>query len=411
MASARNILYFDNAATSFPKPPEVAATVARYLTHVGASPGRGAYSQAVEAGRIITRCRDLINTLIHGESADHIVFTLHTTDALNLAIKGIAQHYRRRGERVHIITTWMDHNSILRPLNALLPDGVKVTRVPVDPHTGRAQPQDIRNAITADTKLVATIHASNVTGTLQPIQEIGSLCRKRNVPFLVDAAQTIGHVPLDVQNMGIDLLAFPGHKGLLGPLGTGGLYVRPGAEKIIDTLREGGTGTASEQDFQPTTMPDKYEPGSQNAPGIAGLAEGVKWILERGIDELWAHEQRLMKIMLEQMPQLTKLGLRLLGSPTVENRCGVFSFVMEGLEPSDFAAILEERYGILARAGLHCAPLAHQTLDTQTSGGATRLSLGPFLTEDDVRYAIGSIAELCREMSALSSRRPHPQPA
>ena len=409
MPSTARRLYFDNAATSFPKPPTVIEAMRRYMTEIGASPGRGAYAESIEAGRLFNRCRDLINKLIHGESADHVIFTVNCTDALNLAVKGIARHHLRRGEPVHVVTTWMDHNSILRPLNELSTEGVTVTRVQVDPQTGRVNPKGIEAAITPDTKLVATIHGSNVTGSLQPIEDIGPICRKRNVLFLVDAAQTIGHLPLDVQAMGIDLLAFPGHKGLLGPLGTGGLYVRPGLEKRIDTLREGGTGSQSEQDRQPTHMPDRFEPGSHNAPGIIGLAEGVKWILDQGIDTLWKHEQTLMRIMLDGLADLPRL--RLLGLPTIENRCGVFSLVIDGLEPVDFAMILEDQFGILARAGLHCAPLAHQTMKTTGAGGATRLSLGPFLTEDDVRYAVASIEELCRQHAPSSPRSPRTQPA
>ena len=400
MTSSRPRLYFDNAATSFPKPAEVAQAMMRQLMETGASPGRGGYAEAIEAGRILTRCRDLINKLIHGESADHVVFTLHTTDALNLAIKGIVHHHRQRGEKVHIVTTRMDHNSILRPMNAIIHDGVEVTRIEVDPVSGRVNPDDIRAAIRPDTRLVATIHGSNVTGTLQPISEIGAACRAMEVPFLVDAAQTIGHLPIDVQTMNVDLLAFPGHKGLLGPLGTGGLYIRPGLEQRIDTLREGGTGTASERDVQPDTMPDKFEPGSHNTPGIAGLAAGVKWILDRGVDSLWSDEKRLIDQMLAGLSGLP--GLRLLGLPTSQNRCGVFSIVVDGIEPLDLAAILEEHYGILVRAGLHCAPLAHQTMGTASHGGATRFSLGPFLTEDDVRTATNAVAEVCHEQTAAS---------
>lgn len=394
-------LYFDNAATSFPKPPEVAAAVSRFLTEIGASPGRGSYAEAIEAGRLLARCRERLNRLIGGESPDHIVFTLHTTDALNLAIKGIVSHHRRLDEPAHIVTTWMDHNSILRPLNQLIPQGVDVTRVKVDPHTGVVDPDDIHRAIRKDTRLVATIHGSNVTGALQPVADIGTICRGHNVPFLVDAAQTVGHLPIDVKAMRIDLLAFPGHKGLLGPLGTGGLYIRPGLEKSIDTLREGGTGSLSERDIQPTTMPDKYEPGSHNAPGIIGLSEGVQWILDQGVENLWRHERRLIEIMLDGLRG--QPGLRLLGPATPDDRCGVFSITIDGLEPSELAGILEEHYGILCRAGVHCAPLAHETMGTRSSGGATRLSLGPFLTEDDVRYAAGAIAEICREHASLAA--------
>lgn len=396
-------LYFDNAATSFPKPPEVAQAMLRYMNEVGASPGRGSYREAVESGRIVNRCRELLNRLIHGENPSHIVFTLNCSDALNLAIKGLVKHHARAGESVHLITTAMDHNSILRPLREVERDGVQVTRIVVDGGRGRVNPADIAAAIRPDTRLVAITHASNVSGIMQPIAEIGAICRGRNIPFLVDAAQTIGHVPIDVHAMFIDLLAFPGHKGLLGPLGTGGLYLRPGMERIIDTLREGGTGSASESDTQPLRLPDKYEPGSGNGPGIAGLAEGVQWILDRGVTNMHAHEQKLVRIMLEGLASIE--GVRVLGAADASQRCGVVSMTMDGAEPADIAAILEEHFGVLARAGLHCAPLAHATYGTSACGGALRLSVGPFLTEDDVRYAVASIAEIAREHAASTGAR------
>ena len=394
-------LYFDNAATSFPKPPEVTQAMLQYMSEVGASPGRGAYKEAVEAGRTLMRCRELINRLIHGEDPRHIVFTLNASDSLNLAIKGLVRHHQRKRESVHVVTTTMDHNSILRPMREIEGDGVQITRVKVDPDSGRIDPGDIRSAIRADTRLVALIHASNVTGAIQPIAEIGAVCRERGAAFLVDAAQTIGHVPIDVQAVKVDLLAFPGHKGLLGPLGTGGLYLRPGMEQVIDTSREGGTGSASERDTQPTHMPDKYEPGSHNGPGIAGLAAGVQWILDRGVDAIHDHEQRLTRILLDGLRELP--AVRVLGSREVEHRCGVVSIVIDGMEPADLAAILEENFGILSRAGLHCAPLAHQACGTASSGGAVRLSVGSFLTVDDARYAVDSIAEIARE-TALPAR-------
>lgn len=397
--------YFDNAATSFPKPPVVHEAMLRFANEVGASPGRGGYSEAVEAGRILARCRQLINGLIHGQSPDHVIFTLNATDALNLAIKGIARHHQRRNEPVHIITTWLDHNSVLRPFSALQSQGVAVTRVRCDPHTGIVDLDELRRAITPHTRLVAAIHGSNVSGTLQPISDIGSICRERAVPFLVDAAQTLGHLPIDVQAANIDLLAFPGHKGLLGPSGTGGLYLRPGIEKIVDTIREGGTGSVSELDTQPDTLPDKYEPGSHNILGIAGLVASSTWILERGVESLWTHEQQLIKLMLERLGDIA--GLTLLGPSNTTQRTGVFSVRMDGLEPAELAAILEDRFGILARAGLHCAPLAHQTFspDDPASLGAVRLSLGPFLDESDVEAATDALAEIAAAMSPVSRPR------
>ncbi len=387
-------LYFDNAATSFPKPPAVQGAMVHYATHLGASPGRGAYAETIEAGRRMNRCRDLICRLIHGESADHVIFTLNCTDALNLALRGVASHYRQMNRPIHVVTTELEHNSILRPLNALKDEGVEHTRVPCDPVTGLVDIDDLRNAIQPHTRMVAMLHGSNVSGTLQPIREVGSITREREILLLVDAAQTLGHYPTDVQDLNIDLLAFPGHKGLLGPLGTGGLYIRPGVDHQIHTIREGGTGSVSEQDVQPDFMPDKFESGSHNALGIIGLAEGVQWILDQGVEQLWQNEQTLSQMMLNGLLGIP--GLRLLGPQALEDRCGVFSIVTDGWSPAELAGILEEHYGILSRPGLHCAPLAHQIFGTMKSGGATRLSLGPFLHEDDARHVIEAVHEVCK---------------
>lgn len=397
-------LYFDNAATSFPMPPEVAQAMLRYTNEIGASPGRGSYREAIEAARILTRCRELINRLINGElprrGVPQIVFTLNASDALNLAIKGFVRHHHRAhpGRPLHIITTAVDHNSVLRPLREVEGDGVTVTRVEVDPAIGRVDPERIRTAIRSETKLLAITHASNVTGVIQPIVEIGAITREREVTFLVDAAQTLGHVPIDVQISNVDLLAFPGHKGLLGPLGTGGLYLRPGMEHLIDTVREGGTGSVSERDVQPQNLPDKYEPGSHNGPGIAGLAASVQWILDRGVDSLREHEQTLTRIVLDELRDAP--GIRILGPSHAEVRTGVISFTIDGIEPADAVAILEGHFGVLARSGLHCAPLAHAAYGTAAHGGAIRVSVGPFLTEDDARYAANAVKEVAREAGA-----------
>ncbi|HSI36498.1 MAG TPA: aminotransferase class V-fold PLP-dependent enzyme, partial [Tepidisphaeraceae bacterium] len=275
-------LYLDNAATSFPKPPGVLAAMTRYATELGASAGRGAYHEAIETGHLIATCRQRLNTLFNGQDPNHFVFTLNCSDALNLAIKGVLVGGRQSavgGKTPHAICTHIDHNSILRPLGHLEDDGaIAVTRVPVD-SVGLVSADDVRRAIRPETKLVAITHASNVTGTVQPIREIGRICRERGVALVVDAAQSAGHIPVDVQTDFIDLLAAPGHKALLGPLGTGFLYIRPGLEKTLRPLREGGTGSVSENDRQPDFMPDKFEPGSHNAIGIAGLSEGVQWVI------------------------------------------------------------------------------------------------------------------------------------
>jgi len=396
-------LYFDNAATSYPKPRAVLEAMQRYATELGASPGRGSYRESIEAGSLIARCRQRICSLINGQSHDHVIFTLNCTDALNHAIRGVvlADTTRKR----HIITTELDHNSILRPFNALCRDDkVTQTRVPVDPKTGLVDPQQIDDAIRPETCLIATLHASNVTGTMQDIGAIGQIARRRGVLFLVDAAQSLGHYPIDVQEMNIDLLAAPGHKGLLGPLGTGVLYIRPDVELDMTTAREGGTGSVSEQDTQPEFMPDRFEAGSHNTIGIIGLSEGVNHILQRGVRNIWAHEQSLIKTMIESLTEWGEMpGLTLYGPQTVKDRCGVFSVGIDGLDPHELSAILESEYGILTRSGLHCAPGAHATIGSTPRGGTTRLSFGPYLQPHDVKYAADALGQICHRMRDSSA--------
>jgi selenocysteine lyase/cysteine desulfurase len=268
----------------------------------------------------------------------------------------------------------------------------EVTRVAVDPNTGLVDPDDVRRAIKPATKLIALTHASNVTGTIQPIRAIGEIARDHGIPFIVDAAQSAGHIPIDVQADHIDLLAAPGHKALLGPLGTGFLYIRPGLERTLRPLREGGTGSQSENDRQPESMPDKFEPGSHNAIGLAGLSEGVHWILDQGIEKLAAHDLDLVRTFIEGVSGVD--GLTYYGPLGVRNRLGVFSVRIDGLEPYELAAILESSYGILTRPGLHCAPLAHNAIGTTPFGGTTRFSFSPFLTKQDIKYATDALAEI-----------------
>lgn len=403
-------LYLDNSATSFPKPPGVYEAMVDYGTRVGASPGRGHYAESREGARLVRKTREAINILIHGESTDHVIFTLNTSDALNLAIKGIVRQRRLTtpGEPIHIVTTALDHNSVLRPLGAMGDEGdVSWTILEGDPTTGRVAANEIARALRRETALVAVVHASNVAGTLQPIGEIGDLCRRANdgrgVPFLVDAAQSLGHVPIDVRAMSIDLLAFPGHKGLLGPQGTGGLYIRPGVEQHLATWREGGTGHLSENDTQPTDMPQKYEAGSHNTIGIVGLGAAVRWLLERGIDSIRAHEVDLGTLFLDAYRHDHEQGgplaaLRLLGPASMHDRVAVFAFTHDTIPPAEFAAILETQFGILVRSGLTCAPHAHTHFGThpgQGGQGAFRLSFGPFVTMEDVLTAIDALRAVC----------------
>jgi cysteine desulfurase family protein len=388
-------LYMDNAATSFPKPAAVLEAMSHYATRIGASAGRGAYHEAKDSARVLADCRAQLQTLFNGERPEHFIFTLNCSDALNIALKGLVLHPLQQGKKPHCICTQIDHNSILRPINAMVELGwITSTRIPVDGKTGLVDPDEIRKAIRPETALIAVTHASNVTGTLQPLRKITRIAREHDIPCVVDAAQSVGHVPIDLQADEIDLLAAPGHKGLMGPLGTGILYIRPGIEKRMLTFKEGGTGSISEQPWQPEFMPDRFEPGSHNAIGIAGLSAGVQWLIDRGSQRMIAHDRELMATFIEGISVVEIPGLRYFGPQGVSNRVGVFSVRLEGFTPHELAAALESRYGILTRPGIHCAPGAHEAIGTLADGGTTRFSFGPFLSQSDVNFATDCLADI-----------------
>lgn len=399
--------YFDNAATSFPKPPAVAAAMLRYMNEVGAA-GRGAYAEARQGAAVLQRCRERIARLVGSDSPERVVFTHNATDALNLAIKGSARAFARRsGTRPHAIVTNMEHNSVLRPCNELVRDGLlELSIVNADPATGIVDPDDLLSQVRPGrTAFVAINHAGNVTGSLQDIHTIGAGVRAKGDDagrplFIVDASQSLGHVRVNMRDSSIDLLAFPGHKGLLGPTGTGALVIGRGIENRLATVREGGTGSVSEQDTHPSMLPEKYEAGSHNVVGIAGLSEGVAWLLERGVESIRAHEAALLSQLLDALQSLRGDGLCVLGSAPINHRVGVVSFTHREYSPAELAAILESEFGILSRAGLHCAPLVHRMLGTSPDcsppgQGAVRLSLGPFLDGEDIEAAAQAAAALC----------------
>ena len=383
----RERIYLDNAATSWPKPEQVYAAVDRYQRELGAPAGRGVYSEALEVERRLAALRAALARLIGAADARQVVFTPNCTGALNLAIHG----WLRPGDRV--VTTVVEHNSVLRPLGQLQDDGaIEVERVGCDA-SGVVDPDEIARACgKSRTHLVVISQASNVTGAIQPVAEIARLAHRHDAAVLVDAAQTAGHLAVDVEVLGADLLATAGHKGLLGPLGTGFLYIKPGLERDIRSLQQGGTGTASFQDRQPETLPDKYESGNLNVPGLVGLLAGVEYVVGRGVEAIAAHARDLcgrLRTGLADVP-----GVQLFGPASAAESVGVLSIALDDFDPQEAAALLDAAHRIQARAGLHCAPLMHRALGTLESGGTLRFSIGALNTAEEIDAAIGAVREL-----------------
>jgi cysteine desulfurase family protein len=367
-------IYLDNAATSFPKPESVYKAVVHAMREVGASPGRGGHRRSLEASRIIFQAREAAAGLFSIPDSSRIIFTHNATGALNLALHGTLV----QGD--HVITTSMEHNSLLRPLNALRSRGVEVTVVQAG-SDGIVDPEDIRVSLRANTHMVAACHMSNVCGAIQPIDRIAALCHEAGALFLLDAAQSAGCIDIDVITSGIDLLAAPGHKGLLGPPGTGLLYVAPNV--AISPILEGGTGTNSTSEEQPLTLPDGFETGTHNLPGIAGLKAGIDFILKTGINEIFRHERKLLD---EAEFQLSRIpGVIIYGPIDKTVRGSVLSFTVSGVDASLLATELDHGFDIAVRAGLHCAPQAHRTLGTFPDG-TIRLSPGWFNTSEEIAF-------------------------
>lgn len=423
-------IYLDNAATSRPKPPEVLEAMIDYSRHLG-TPGRGAYAEASQTRNLLTRCRERLNAFIDGDDPNHIIFTLNTTDAMNLAIWGTLTHrldHAAASSPIEVVTSELDHNSALRPFNALaerFPGRVVQKRARFNADTGRIDLDHLSSLISPATALVAVIHASNVTGVLQDAAHIARIIRDRSdnrALFLLDAAQSLGHVPISVRDADVDLLAMPGHKGLLGPTGTGALYIRPGVERLMLTVRQGGTGFRSELEQMPDFLPDRFEPGSHNAVGIAGLSEGIAYLQRAGMPAILRHESELTTMLMDGLAALAPLGLRVLSpaarainpiGPVHVGRVGVVSFTHETIPAATLGDLLERDHNILSRAGLHCAPAAHTTLGTrETPGalGAARLSVGPFNTPSDIRAAIAAVTTICEQAAAGPDASHHVQP-
>ena len=379
------MIYLDNAATSWPKPERVNEAITRFLREVGANPGRSGHRLANEAERIRFDARAAVAALVGVSDPLRIAFTLNATTALNIVIQGLLP------PGAHVVTTGIEHNAVMRPLRMLEQRGVSISIAPCE-RDGTTHAAAMDELIRPETRLVIANHASNVSGTLLPIREIGRRVRARGIPFLVDAAQTAGCLPINLDADSVDLLAFTGHKGLLGPTGTGGLAIH--REFDVDRLPPlvcGGTGSRSEHETQPDFLPDKYEGGTPNIVGLAGLRASIGYILDRGVEDIRAQEMRLAGRLIDglgRLPRITVIGPR---DPAKQT--AIVSFVIDGRPCSNVAAALDERFEIMCRPGLHCAPRAHESLATLPAG-TVRLAPGPFTTEDEIDRAIAAIAEL-----------------
>jgi len=378
-------IYFDNATTSWPKPEAVCQTVERQLRSGGANPGRSSHLHSLAAERLIYESRERVAAFLGAEKAEEIVFTLNATDALNMAIKGIL----KKGD--HVIYSPFEHNSVLRPLASLREKGL-ITTTMLSSVGDVVEAASFDQAIRAETKLLICTHASNITGRILPVREIGKVAALRGVYFLLDAAQTAGAFPLNLQEIGAHIAAFTGHKSLLGPPGVGLLYLREGMK--IKPWREGGTGSRSDEERQPAFMPDYLEAGTPNILGIAGLNEGIKFITTMGVETIRAHELKLCSRLQQGLERIP--GVRVFRGASPEAYAAVISFILEGLDSGEIGYILEEAYGILCRTGLHCAPQAHRAIGT-FPGGTVRFSLGCFNTEKEVDHALHALKRVAKD--------------
>ncbi len=380
------MIYFDNAATSFPKPNIVYDRIMKSMSEYGANPGRSGHKLALKTSREIFETRNLLAKLFNIENPMNIIFTFNCTESLNIGIKGLLE----AGD--HVITTSMEHNSVLRPIKHLEDSGVEATIVQGN-NLGEINPHDIRTAIKSNTKLIVMTHVSNLTGTIMPIKEVGQLAKENGIYFMVDGAQSAGVYNIDVEEMNIDILAFPGHKGLLGPQGTGGLYIGPDID--LKGFFQGGTGSDSESILQPNIRPDKYESGTLNGPGIIGLGAGVKYILDKGIYNICKHEEELTRFFLEEASKIS--GIKLYGPLDVKKHGGVVALNIKDIDSSEISYILDEKYNIAVRPGLHCAPLAHETIGSLRQG-AVRFSFGIFNTFEEVQLGLKALKEIAGQV-------------
>lgn len=383
------MIYFDNAATSWPKPPGVVEAMTHFMDNVGANPGRSGHHLSVEAGRIVYEARELVAELFNVADPLRVVFGANVTEALNLALKG----YLRAGD--HVVTSSMEHNSVMRPLRALAAgtcgEGIELTVVPCSKE-GFLDPSELEMAIRPNTAMIVLNHASNVCGSLLPMREAGVMARQHGCLLLVDVAQTAGAYPIDMAADSIDLLAFTGHKALGGPMGTGGLIIGDRVSlSRLSPIKQGGTGSRSEWEEQPDFLPDMYESGTANAVGLAGLAAGVRWVRERGVEAIRQREIGLIQQLIDGLREIP--GVSVYGGLDATRQTATVSFNVAGLEASEVGLRLDDEYGIMCRVGLHCAPAAHRTLGTFPDG-TVRFGLSALTTSVQIAQALQAVREI-----------------
>ena len=389
------LIYLDNGATSYPKPEEVYIFMDSFFRGFGVNPGRSGYDMCMETGVLVDDTRQMMADFFGGKDPNRLCFGYNSTDALNLIIFGLLNS----GD--HAISTTVEHNSVLRPLyhQSQLHD-VEVDYVPFDAK-GFVDPDDIKQKIKSNTRLVIINHVSNVIGTVQPVADIGRICREHGVTFAIDASQSAGKVPIDIDKMNIDVLAFTGHKSLMGPTGIGGLYVREGID--IRHTRAGGTGVRSADRMHLDDYPYRLEYGTGNVMGIAGLHAGLKWIEQKGIENIHAHEMKLAQMARDGLMALD--GVTLHCQDDLTDHISVLSFNIDGMEALDTGTLLDGEYDIACRTGLHCAPLVHEQLGTDKIGGSVRIGIGPFNTEDHIKTTIEAVGEIA-EFKKKKQRNP-----
>lgn len=379
------MIYFDNAATSFPKPEIVIDSVMKVMKGYGSNPGRSGHKMALKLGREIFGTRQSLAELFQIKDPMNLIYTFNCTESLNIGIRGILE------EGDHVITTSMEHNSVLRPLKILKKNRVELSIVKADTK-GRIDPLQIQASIKNNTKLIVTTHISNLTGTIIDIEAIGKIAKENGIYYLVDAAQSAGVYDIDVEKMNIDMLAFPGHKGLLGPQGTGGLYIREGLD--IKEIFQGGTGSFSHLLEQPEIRPDRYESGTPNGPGIIGLGKGVEYILEKGMDNIRIHEKELTDHFIKEIQKIH--NVKAYGPLNTKEQAAVVSINIGDMDSSELSYVLDQNYDVQVRPGLHCAPLAHKTIGTFEQG-VVRFSFGPFNTHEEIELGIKAIKEISEQ--------------